>query len=436
MVLERIVAIQIEQFFEENNLLGSFQFGFRRNKSTISKLLTVFDTLLEAKEMNKEILVLLYDLSAAFDTVSHETLLSKLKLYGFDTVAMKWMKSYLEERKQTVTVCGKMSNTQEMKIGTPQGSRLSPLLFICLMADLDLWTEESILSNFADDTQSLIISDNIDDALETTSKEANNVISFFESNNLVNNADKAAVLYNSRGKGKNITVENIGGETLHSSYSEKLLGLHINSDFCWNTHVEKISIELKKRIGLLKRIKHRIPTNKLVIIAESIFNSRIRYGIAVYLTPIFDVEELKMKRVSKNTSILQTLQNNMIRIILGLKKNQHINMQHVREKIKMMSVNQMAVYHTIIEAYNLIKNSTSEQIKRKWEEKCDTKYSLRSLTKNDLKIPEKPKIKCTGFTYYGSKLFNKLPCSIRETMNISSFKSQTKKWIWENIPSY
>ena len=72
-----------EYFFERNELLGKFQFGFRRNKSTISELLTLFDTLLEAKEEKKEILILLYDLSAAFDTVSHHILLEKLCLYGF-----------------------------------------------------------------------------------------------------------------------------------------------------------------------------------------------------------------------------------------------------------------------------------------------------------------------------------------------------------------
>ena len=63
MILEKVVALQIEEFFEKNNLLGKFQFGFR--KSTISKLLTLFDTVLEAKEMGKEILIILYDLSAA-----------------------------------------------------------------------------------------------------------------------------------------------------------------------------------------------------------------------------------------------------------------------------------------------------------------------------------------------------------------------------------
>ena len=95
-------------------------------------------------------MVLLYDLSSAFDTVSHEMLLSKLEIYGLDTHALKWLKSYLVERRQFLTVSGEMSSSQEMNIGTPQGSRLSPLLFLCLMADMDLWTENSILSNFAD----------------------------------------------------------------------------------------------------------------------------------------------------------------------------------------------------------------------------------------------------------------------------------------------
>ena len=143
----------------------------------------------------------------------------------------------------------------------------------------------------------------------------------------------------------------------------------------WNTHVEKLSIELKQRIGLLKRMKQRVPKNKLVIIANAIFNSKLRYGAAVYLSPVYEEEDLKMRKIPKDTSILQVLQNIMIRLICDLKKNQHVNMQKVRENIKMFSVNQMAVYHTLLESYNVIKNSTSEQIKTKWEYKCETKYS-------------------------------------------------------------
>ena len=185
------------------------------------------------------------------------------------------------------------------------------------MADLDLWTENSTLSNFADDTQSIIVRENRKNLLETATSEANCVIDFFRSNGLVNNADKAAVLYNGKGKSEIITVENVGGENLVSTYSEKLLGLHINADFVWTTHIDKLSIVLKQRIGLLKRIKMRIPKEKVVIIAEAIFNSLLRYGVAVFLKPVYDEEDLKMEKLSKNTAVLQTLQNSM-QVCLGL----------------------------------------------------------------------------------------------------------------------
>ena len=435
MVLEKVVALQIEEFFESNGLLGKFQFGFRRNKSTISELLTLFDTLLEAKEMKREILIILYDLSAAFDTVPHQILIEKLRLYGFCQLSIKWMESYLSNRKQFVEVSGKRSSEQEMNIGTPQGSRLSPLLFIILMADLDLWTENSNLSNFADDTQSIIVSDNRENLLETAAIEANSVIGFFNSNGLVNNADKAAVLYNSKGKGEVITIENVGGENLASTYSEKLLGLHINADFLWKTHIDELSIELKKRTGILRRIRNRVPKEKINMIAEAIFNSMLRYGVAVFLKPVYDGEDLKSRKLPENTNILQTLQNSMIRVIYGLKIQNHVNMKNVREKIKMMSVNQIAVYHTLLEAYNVMSHLSSEQIKMKWTI-IEKKYALRSITNKNLKVPEKPKLKCMGFTYNGAKLFNMLPPQTREIKDPKTFKTMMKNWIWENIPSH
>ena len=81
MILEKIIAIQIEEFFEKNNLFGSFQFGFRKDKSTVSELLTLFDILLDAKQDKKEILLIMYDLSSAFDLADHKILVAKLKVY-------------------------------------------------------------------------------------------------------------------------------------------------------------------------------------------------------------------------------------------------------------------------------------------------------------------------------------------------------------------
>ena len=162
--------------------------------------------------------------------------------------------------------------------------------------------------------------------------------------------------------------------------------------------------------------------SKLIIVAEAIFNSKIRYGIAVYLKPIYDKEDLKGGIFSENTSKLQTLQNKMIRVILGININDHVNMQKTRSKIKMYSVNQMCIYHTLLEAFNVLRNKSSEQIHTKWEK--------------DLKVPKKASEKCTGISYHGSKLFNSLPLDIKESLNSVTFKTLIKKWIWENIPSY
>lgn len=168
------------------------------------------------------------------------------------------------------------------------------------------------------------------------------------------------------------------------------------------------------------------------MIAESIFNSLIRYGCAVYLNPVFEEEEIKVKKLPKNTSILQILQNKMIRVILGLKK--HSNVMHERSKIEMMSVNQMCVYHTVLEAYNIIKKSSSEQILMRWTDTNEKKYGLRSITNNDLIVPERPKMKC--FSYNAAKLYSTIPKNLRETSNPKTFKTLTKKWVWEKIPSY
>ena len=103
----------------------------------------------------------------------------------------------------------------------------------------------------------------------------------------------------------------------------------------------------------------------------------------------------------------------------------------------MMSVDQISVFHTLLEAYNiLMRYSSSEQIHMKWTNISEKKYSMRSITNNDLKVPEKPMLKCLGFTYNRGKLFNMLPLQMRETKNSNIFKTMKKDWIWKTIPSY
>ena len=107
-------------------------------------------------------------------------------------------------------------------------------------------------------------------------------------------------------------------------------------------------------------------------------------------------------------------------------------MEKLRRKMKMFSVNQMCIYHTLLEVHNIVKKKSSEQIQNKWSK---TKQNYNFRTSKDLKVPEKPNVNCIGFTYLGSKLFNSLPKNLKETLNSDTFKTLIKNWIWENIPS-
>ena len=431
MVLEKIVADQIERYFESNNLLGTFQFGFRKNRSTVSELLTLFETLQEAREQNKMILQILYDLSAAFDTVEPKVIIEKLKIYGFDYTARRWMYTYLTGRSQITTVGGKQSEPVDLCYGTPQGSRLSPLLFIILMADLDLWTSDSTLSNFADDTQSVIISEDEVSLKQTAKIESQSVVAHFSANNLVNNANKAALLYNNKGKAETITME-IAGEVLKSKTSEKLLGIRVASDLGFKSHIDNLCGKMNQRLSILRRLKNKVPQDKLRIIAGAIFTSVARYGIAVYSKPRLHLEPLR-----EDLHKLQVIQNKMFRLLAGKKLLDKVRVVDLGKKLNMMSINQMTCYHTLTETFNIINYGASEKIQKKLLPKSDTSSSLT--------VPLCRKVSCRSFSYYASRLWNKLPVTIRasampasliknnpkaEQNRLNTFKKEVKKWIW------
>lgn len=286
-------------------------------------MLTLYETLQEAKEQGKLTGIVLYDLSSAFDTVEPTVVIEKLKVYGFNNIAQNWMKSYLTGRSQITTVSGAFSQPVNLNYGTPQGSRLSPILFLILMADLSLWTTNSKLSNFADDTQSVIVAETEEELRETTSRESAAVVSHFSANNLVNHADKAAILFNNRGKPGNITLE-FAGENITAVSSERLLGLQFSSAFDWKIQIESLIAKLEQRLGILRRLKNKVPNNKLRIIAEDIFTSVARYGIAVYSKP-----RLHTDPNTEDLAKLQVTQNKMFRLLAGKKKVDRIRLEEL-----------------------------------------------------------------------------------------------------------
>ena len=111
------------------------------------------------------------DLSKAFDVIDHKILETKLEHYGFRGNFLKFLISYVKDRKYFVYVNGNSSKTELVNIGVPQGSTLGPLLFLLYINDMVHCSDKFSLSQFADDSTVTYSSKYLDQALITVESE-------------------------------------------------------------------------------------------------------------------------------------------------------------------------------------------------------------------------------------------------------------------------
>ena len=126
-VLEKIIYEQIYSYFSSNQLFHPNLHGYRKNLSTQTALLQMYDKWVRAAAAGQLSGVVLLDLSAAFDLVDPDLLLQKLRAYGFDEDSLQWVHSYLTDRQPAVWIDHALSDFLPCEFRVPQGSNLGPL---------------------------------------------------------------------------------------------------------------------------------------------------------------------------------------------------------------------------------------------------------------------------------------------------------------------
>jgi len=222
--------------------------------------------------------------------------------------------------------------------GSPQGSVLSPVLFIIFISDIDDWTDFSTLSGFADDYSATVVDSTFQGMLEKLEHDAKKILSFMASNRLFVNESKTTFIIFSR-KERDLPISiKVGNSNIIEVTKLKLLGVIFTPDLKWKEHINTLTEKLRHRIFLLRHLSRLIPHTALKIVAEGLVTSHIRYCLPLFCRIWLSDTDPKHSEQEK----IQVLHNHMIRTIYSLNIKDKVNMKSTRSTCNIPSINQMA----------------------------------------------------------------------------------------------
>ena len=205
-LFEKNMYKEIFEFIE--NSLSPYLFGFRKGHSTEQCLVVMLETWKIALDEKGYAGAILTDLSKAFDCLNHDLLIAKLNAYGFSQDALKFIRSYLKDRKQRTKVGTAFSKWLEIKYGVPQGSILGPLLFNIFLNDLFFFIKDIYLANYADDNTTYATNKDISILLKTLEEETSILLNWFTNNEMKPNTDKCHLIVANRTDLTSVTLGN------------------------------------------------------------------------------------------------------------------------------------------------------------------------------------------------------------------------------------
>ena len=283
-IVEKIMYKQLYNFFTKHNILYDLQYGFRCNHSTNHVLLDLTEDIRNAIDNNQFAVGIFLDLQKAFDTVDHNILVHKLSYYGIRGISNEWFKSYLNNRKQFVSIQGVNSNLATIECGVPQGSVLGPLLFLIYINDLHKAIKFSTTRHFADDTNLLIKNNSLKQLKKYLNHDLRKLDKWLKVNKIsLNNSKTELIIFRHPNKKINYDLKiKLNGKRLYPSNVVKYLGIFLDSHLNWNYNSEFLATKLCRANGMLKKIRHYVPINILRTIYFSIFSSMLTFGSQIW----------------------------------------------------------------------------------------------------------------------------------------------------------
>ena len=298
-VIEKAVSAQLTDHVRTHHLEEWFQSAYKIHHSNETALGEVHNDILRAIDANRSVLLLLLDLSAAFDTVDHSTLLLHLRTrFGVKGSALAWFESYLGTRKYYVQVEGYKSSLWSLYSGVPQGSVLGPLFYVLYTSSVahDLQYHFS-----ADDIQLYITfkTDSDDDTCLAKSRVEHCIEEIDRgmiSNKLKLNDDKTElIVFSSKFRPRPcLSNVQIGSECIEHSNTVHNLGVLFDQTLSFGEHVNKLCKSSHYHLRHISKIRKYLDENSTEMLVHAFVSSRLdQYNALPIGVPKYQIDRLQ-----------------------------------------------------------------------------------------------------------------------------------------------
>ena len=353
----------------------------------------------------------LMDLSKAFDTLSHELLIAKLHVYGFNRDSLKLIKNFLSNRWQRTKINKSFSSWAKLVQGFPQGSVLGALLFNIYLNDLFYLAESTEVCNFADDTTFFACNKDIKTVISRLEHDSHLAIEWFESNYMKLNQHKCHLLVSGY-KHENIWAQ-IGEVKIWESLKQKLLEVVIDRDLNFNEYVSYLCKKAGRKRSILSRLLNLMSFQQRKFLLKSFADAQLVYCPLVWM---FHGREINRK--------INYIHERSLRIVYG---DYNSSFKNLLRKDNSVCIHHGNIHSLTVELLKVKENLSSTIMSDNFPTRV-LNYNLRSQT-DFLRITvNTTKFGLNPLRHFALNVWSMIPIEIKNSSTVEIFKSKISKW--------
>jgi hypothetical protein len=348
-VLKTVAKEDLKAFMKAKDILPTSQHGFRKGRSCTMALAMAHAAWVSAKAKGKVVAVVVFDLSAACDTVGREDLLTKMSAMGIRGRALRWFCCYLTDTKQPAVWDGQVSDVVNVEYGVRQGSLLGPVLYLLHVSDLPLTLEIRETdgdSSFADDTAVWVVAENLVEAYRELQRLVNVMVNYTKVNGLALNRAKTQVMVGSKAKAKDMDAFTINadGAEVKPSNSLELLGITFDRSFTVRPYLQSLAREARFRAGRVARLTQHLPGGQLLRqLGSGLLMGNLAHCLPVVVRPRLPGSTAT---IPEALSQVQVAVNDVARSVVGCRREGHVTIVDLLEAAKYLWLNKQVVRAT------------------------------------------------------------------------------------------